>query len=304
MTKRVYSFFGSEPFADAVRKAIAGENGTLELRQFPDGESYLRFRDSLKGAHAVFIAYLDHPNDKTLPLLMAADAAKAQGAVSVGLAVPYLPYLRQDKAFKDGEAVTSLSFARLISGAFSWLATIDPHLHRYRDLSEVYSIPSTAESAVPALASWVRDNVKHPLIVGPDVESAQWIDPLAEYLGAPRLLFQKRRRGDREVEIVTDSQVDLSNHTPVIVDDIISSGHTTAETVRALLSAGSVAPVSIAVHGIFAEDAASTIVKAGAQRVVTTNTVINPNAAIDVAPILAAGVARMLGSAPENPALR
>ncbi|WP_164119514.1 ribose-phosphate pyrophosphokinase-like domain-containing protein, partial [Stenotrophomonas maltophilia] len=85
---------------------------------------------------------LAQPNEKILPLIFAAATARELGAARVGLVAPYLAYMRQDRRFNPGEAVTSRQMAHLVSGAFDWMVTVDPHLHRYSDLSEIYSIPT------------------------------------------------------------------------------------------------------------------------------------------------------------------
>lgn len=109
--------------------------------------------------------------------------------------------MRQDRRFQPGEAVTSSAFARIISREVDWLVTVDPHLHRRSALSEIYSVPSTALHAAPLLASWIRENVERPLLVGPDSESAQWVAAVAETVGCPLVVLEKIRRGDRDVEV-------------------------------------------------------------------------------------------------------
>ena len=116
--------------------------------------------------------------------LMLARILKDEGARRVGLVAPYLPYMRQDHIFHPGEGLTSLYFADLISRHFDWLVTVDPHLHRYPDLSAVYSIPSVHVRASTTFAGWIRDSVVSPAIVGPDSESAQWVEEIATLAGA------------------------------------------------------------------------------------------------------------------------
>src|SRR5690349_24214747 len=123
--------------------------GTVDVRQFPDGEMYLRIEAECAGKSVVLVCTLDRPNDKILPLLFLADAVRALGARRVGLVAPYLAYLRQDRHFRAGEAVTSRTFARLLSGYADWLVTIDPHLHRYNRLNDIYSVPSRVVHAAP-----------------------------------------------------------------------------------------------------------------------------------------------------------
>jgi ribose-phosphate pyrophosphokinase len=133
---------GNETMTRTLAQALRADVGKIELHIFPDRETYLRFVSHLSGRALVIVCTLDRPNDKILPLLFAAAAARELGATAVGLVSPYLAYMRQDRRFKPGEAVTSREVARLLSDAFDWLVTVDPHLHRYGSLVEIYRIPT------------------------------------------------------------------------------------------------------------------------------------------------------------------
>src|SRR5262245_39384839 len=133
---------GNEELAAALAARLGCEVGHVEVRRFPDGETYLRLATSPSGRAVVIVCTLDHPNDKLLPLLFAAATARELKASKVGLVAPYLAYMRQDWRFKPGEALTSRQVAHLLSHAFDWLVTVDPHLHRYGSLAEIYSIPT------------------------------------------------------------------------------------------------------------------------------------------------------------------
>ena len=187
--------------ARRLRACSACDVGQLELHAFPDGETYLRFITDLSGRALVMVCTLDRPNEKTLPLLFAAATARELGAAKVGLVAPYLAYMRQDRRFKPGEAVTSREVARLLSDAFDWLVTVDPHLHRYGSLAEIYRIPTRVVHAAPLISQWIRGTCPNPLIIGPDTESEQWVSAVAKDASAPYSVLQKVRRGDREVEI-------------------------------------------------------------------------------------------------------
>jgi ribose-phosphate pyrophosphokinase len=163
--------------------------------------------------------------------------------------------MRQDRRFMPGEAITSRQVAHLLSEAFDWLVTVDPHLHRYGSLAEIYSIPTHVIHAAPLISQWIRMNVANPLIIGPDSESEQWVAAVAEDARAPHSVLEKTRRGDRRVEIKLRDLDRWKDRTPVLVDDIISSGQTMLEAVRLLAAQGWAAPVCIAVHGLFADQA-------------------------------------------------
>jgi ribose-phosphate pyrophosphokinase len=286
----ICAFPGNEAFAARLQAELGVAAFDLEWRRFPDGESYLRFRQDLKGRDVAIVCTLNDPDSKTLALLFAARTARELGASRVGVVAPYLGYMRQDRRFHDGEAVTSVHFAALISQAFDWLVTVDPHLHRRGSLSEIYSIPNAVVAAAPAMARWIAGNVQSPLIVGPDSESEQWAAEVAAACGAPHAVMQKTRLGDRLVEIEAPPLSQWKDRTPVLLDDIISSARTMALAAKKIQEAGLDAPVCVGVHGVFSPDALGALRDAGAARIVTTNTIAHETNAIDITAIVARGV--------------
>ena len=212
---------GDELLAQALARRLRCDWGPVAMHRFPDGEALPRIAAPVQGRCVVLAAGLDHPDSKTLPLLFTADAVRELGAAQVGLVAPYLPYMRQDNRFKPGEAVTSRSYARLLSASLDFLVTVDPHLHRWHERRELYPIRTAAAAAAPAIARWIRANVTDPLVVGPDSESSQWVSQVARLCGAPWAVMQKTRRGDRNVKVALPPG-SWRDHTPVLLDDIVS----------------------------------------------------------------------------------
>jgi ribose-phosphate pyrophosphokinase len=276
---------GNEAMTLALAQTLGAELGQIELHAFPDRETYLRFVTDVAGQTIVIVCTLDRPNEKMLTLIFAAATARELGATRIGLVAPYLAYMRQDRRFKPGEAVTSRQVAQLLSNAFDWLVTVDPHLHRYSALGEIYRIPTRIAHAAQLISEWIKTNVPNPLIIGPDSESEQWVSAVAQDVDAPYTVLEKIRRGDRDVQISVRNLDQLRGRTPVLVDDIISSGRTMAEAVRLAISFGASAPICIAVHGLFADDASESLARAGA-RVISCDTVPHPTNQIGVAKIL------------------
>jgi ribose-phosphate pyrophosphokinase len=296
MSLRVLAF----PEAEGAGARLAGHLGAarcaIESRRFPDGETYLRVVDDVAACDIAVVAELRDPDPQLPGLLFLADALRELGAASVGLVAPYLPYMRQDMRFRPGEAVSSRSFARLLSGAFAWLVTVDPHLHRVASLDALYAIPCAAVSSAPAISAWVRAHVARPYLVGPDDESAQWVSQVAARAGCAWTVLHKKRRGDREIELVLPDLAALRDKTPVLVDDIVSSGATLAVAARRLRDAGCEAPVCVGVHAVFAAEAAARLQASGAARVVTCNTLRHPSNAIDVTTAMADAVRAVVGA--------
>ena len=280
---------GNEAMASRIAMHIPADIGGLETRIFPDGETYLRITSDLHGRSVAIVATLDRPDAKFVPLIFAADTARDLGASKIGLIAPYLAYMRQDRCFHPGEAITSRSLAKLLSAKFDWLVTVDPHLHRYKSLDDIYSIPSRVLHAAPLIADWIAANVENPVLIGPDAESAQWVGDVAGRVGAPFTVLEKTRLGDRDVEVrIRDGRV-ISSHAPVLIDDIVSSGQTMLKAVRLLRQTTAIAPVCIAVHGIFAEGVDAMLQAEGA-RLVTSSSVPHPTNEIDVSALLADGI--------------
>ena len=269
---------------------LEAEQVGLELRRFPDEESYLRYDGALAGKRVALVCSLDRPDRKFLPAAFAAATARELGAAHVGLVAPYLAYMRQDASFRPGEAVTSRYFGRLLSSAFDWLITVDPHLHRRKSLAEMFRIPAKAVHAAPLIAQWIKAEVEAPLLLGPDSESEQWVGAVARATDAPFAVMSKIRRGDRDVEVSLPDLTAWRERTPVLIDDIASTARTMIEGVRCLLAAGMPAPICVAVHGIFAGDAYDALRRAGARRIVTVNTVAHDTNGIDATGLLAEAV--------------
>ncbi len=282
-----------EALGDLLLKLSGFEPGDLELRQFPDGESYVRVRSDVANAQVLILCQLHRPDDKILPLLLLVGTLRDLGVHSIGLIAPYLAYMRQDTRFHEGEGISARYFARLLSQQFDWLLTVDPHLHRIHALSEVYSLPALALTAVNPIAQWLREHVHKPLIIGPDGESEQWAARVAEAAACPYEVLTKQRFGDREVRVSLPHVADLLDHTPVLVDDIISTGHTMMQAAAHLRDSGMRAPVCIGVHGIFAPGALVQMQEAGLQ-VVTSNSIADPSNQIDLAPLLMKGLQSLL----------
>ncbi|AKQ61789.1 ribose-phosphate pyrophosphokinase [Bordetella hinzii] len=289
MQRLILPLPGNEASAARLAAACGGELGAVETRRFPDGESYVRLHGDPRARAVDVVCTLAHPDPAFLSLVFVADTARDLGAAEVNLVAPYLAYMRQDKRFLPGESISSRSFARLISSTFDRLITVDPHLHRHPTLASLYRIPAATLHAAPLLGDWIAANVQAPLIIGPDEESEQWAGSIAARIGAPHVVLRKIRHGDRQVEIETPDLGAWRERTPVLVDDIASSGRTLVAAAGKL--AGMKPPQCVVVHALFAEDAWSQV-SGCFERVVSTDAVPHPSNRIELAPLLAGALLR------------
>jgi len=285
----------AETVVAAVVAATGATRGQLDTRRFPDGEVYVRVATPCAGADVILCADLQPPDETTLSALLTAATLRDLGAARILLVAPYLPYMRQDSRFREGEGITSRYYAALLSAQFDGLVTVDPHLHRYAALSELYTIPTACVHAAPAIGEWVRENLAEPVLIGPDSESRQWVEAVAEVASAPFIVLDKVRRGDRDVSVSEPDLLDHDGRHPVVLDDIISSGRTMAEAVARVNGRGGPQPVCIAIHPVFADGAVADLRAAGAGRVVSCNTIAHETNAIDVSPLIGDACRGFLG---------
>jgi len=280
---------GNERVAQQIAGTLGVPLGLIESRRFPDGESYVRFETPVDRKHVVLVCTLAHPDDQILRQLFAADAARELGARLITLVAPYLAYMRQDDRFRPGEAISSRSFARLLSGSFDRIVTVSPHLHRNRALSDLYRIEAIALDGAPLLARWLSAHVDRPLLVGPDSEGEQWAAAVAREAGAPYVVGRKRRRGDRDVSVELPSLQTYTDRHPIIIDDVISSGETVKSAAAGLRAAGFARIGCLAVHGLQGEADPAIL---NLDLLATTDSIPNPYGVIGLEPLLTEAGAR------------
>lgn len=263
----------------------------IALHRFPDGE--MRVTVGPAAATTIIYASLDRPNDKLIAILFAAEALRRAGTRRLVLLAPYLCYMRQDAAFGEGEAISQKVIGRLIAGIVDRVITVDAHLHRTPDISEVFpGIEAENLSAMPAIANSLRSAGIDPatIVVGPDAESGPWVSDLAGRLGLAHLVARKIRRGDRSVEIGFTDPAPIAGRPVLLVDDIVSSGGTLIACARALNAAGATTIDAVITHALFPSEMATGFANAGIRSIRSTSSVPHPTNAIPLDDILAAAL--------------
>jgi ribose-phosphate pyrophosphokinase len=281
----------------AKLQSLLGEDqvqlGQFECRHFPDGETYLRIDSEVQQQTLLVLCQLHQPNNKLVDLMLFAETARQLGATRIHLVAPYLAYMRQDKQFNPGECISSRHVARWLSEHFDSLITLDPHLHRYHALDEIYTIPAQSLHATDLIAEYVRQHITKPLIVGPDSESEQWADAVASKAGCDAIVLSKQRKGDHEVEVSLPLLDQYPDHQPVLIDDIISTGRTMMMAAENIVQQGGKPAICIAVHGVFASGAFEEMQRSDIAEIITCDTILHSSNKISVMKKLARAVIEM-----------
>jgi len=268
----------------------------LERHRFPDGELKLRLPATLP-SQVVVLRSLNDPNEKLVELLLLATTARTLGAQHLTLVAPYLAYMRQDLAFHAGEVISQRVVGSFIAGLFDALITVDPHLHRVSTLAQAVPVAQPLVlSGAPLLGDWIAQRRAQPLLIGPDEESAQCVAQAAQRHGYDYVVCHKTRHNDHAVQVQLP-QVDVAGRQVVVMDDVISTGHTVAQATKMLLAAGA-RSVDVAVtHALFAPGALTLLKQAGVGEIWSTDCIAHASNQALMAVPLAQALARVRESA-------
>lgn len=284
----------SKDLARKIARHLKCKYMQLEVKRFPDNEIYLRFKRSVDGEIVILVQSLaKNPNENLIELTFAASTAKELKAKRVVAVIPYLAYMRQDKRFKKGECVSSRIMAKILeSSGIDEIFVVNPHLHRYKSLSDIFSVKTNLISVAYKFADYILAKIgtKNTVIVGPDFESYRHlVEKVARKTRCDFTILKKRRIGPKIVRIFSNKKI-FQNKNVVIVDDIVSTGGTIVEVSKLLKNAGAKKIYLFVVH-LLSEEAVDSIKKAGVSEIFSTNTVPNKSSKmIDVSDIIASAL--------------
>lgn len=257
-----------------------------ELRVFADGESKIRL-DNVAKRNCIIIHSTYPPTDQHLmQLFMIIYKCKQDGAADICVVNPYLAYSRQDKVFVDGEIVTVNLIGRILASlGTTKLVTIDTHspgsLH--------YSFETVDLSAIPSLASYVKKNItlNKPIVISPDEGGIHRAKKFAEVIEIDMLsLIKTRDRFTGDVSISLSDQQPLENRDALIVDDMISTGNSIIKATEILKKNNIGNVYVVCTHALLLDDAKEKLLKAGVKDVISTNSIPNEFAKVDLSSVI------------------
>lgn len=275
LTRHALLFAGSgnPALATAVASELGQPLGACTIRRFPDGEVAVELDESVRGLEVILLQSTGPPvNDHLMELLALADACRRAAAARIVAVVPYLGYARGDK--REGRRVPVMArlTAELIETAgVDHVLSLDVHTQQ---LEGFFRIPVDVLTAVPVLCEAVRERLPaDAVVVSPDLGAIRLATGYGRRLGLPAAVCQKRRLDGAMVEVM---QVigDVRGRSCLIVDDMITTGHTVAEAVKALRAADATGDIVVAAtHGVLAAGAPDRLFAEGVREVVVTDTV-------------------------------
>lgn len=279
------------PASTELGKKIARELGLepepVGHRLFPDGESYIKLNSSVAGETVVLVqTTAPNPDTRLMQLLVMARTARDFGARHIIACVPYLAYMRQDKRFLDGEALSfDIVLGLLEDSGVDDLLVVDLHSEEsLRKLQPNHRVRVHTLSAIPVIAKYLKENgFDGAYSLSPDEGRRDIVSAASEVMGGGFAFFEKNRdlRTGETTMFVKD--VEVRGRKAVVFDDIISSGGTMAKAVKALKAQGAEKVAAACTHALFMGGAEEKIRDAGADLIVASDSVETPFSKVSVA---------------------
>ncbi|CAG0960466.1 MAG: ribose-phosphate diphosphokinase [Candidatus Methanoperedens sp.] len=268
----------SQLLAGRVTEVLKANLLISEFRKFPDGELYTRVVDDI--GSVVTIIQSTVTDSDFIALLQLIDACSDASRVNV--VIPYMGYARQDKKFKAGEAISARALARTIKADNVY--TINIHDTSILDYFDAKTIDL---DATPMIGKYIK-NMKfiNPLIIAPDDGAINIAKSASSDLGIDYDYLEKTRLSGEAV-LIQPKNVNVKGRDVIIIDDIISTGGTIAETISLLRKQGAHEVFAACVHPVLSSNAILKIFKAGVKGIIATDTIDKGVSVVSVAPVIA-----------------
>ncbi|MBS3956401.1 MAG: ribose-phosphate pyrophosphokinase [Clostridiales bacterium] len=289
----VFSGTSNRGLSEGVARHLGVELGNVKISKFANGEIYVRFLESVRGADVFLLHSACEPvNDAIMELLIMADAAKRASSRSITAVISHYGYARQDKKSAAREPITAKLIADLmtVSGVDKVIA-MDLHQGQIQGF---FDQPVNHLTALPILADYFESlPLEEVCVVSPDVGRVKVAKKFADMLGASLAIMHKGRP-DHNVAEITHVIGEVDGRTCIIIDDMVDTGGSVTEGARSLINKGAKMVYVTATHGVFSPPAYERIKSSPITEVVVTNTLAVPDAqlggkirVLSVAPLIA-----------------
>lgn len=292
---KIFTGNSNTALAEEIAQYLGVSVGAARVSRFSDGEIQVKINESVRGADVFIIQPTSEPvNEHLMELLVMVDAVRRASARRITAVIPYYGYARQDRKTRARDPITAKLVANLLfaSGARR-VITMDLHAGQIQGF---FDIPVDHLPGVPLLAQYfMQQQLEDVVVVSPDLGSVQRARDLAERIGAPLAIIDKRRP-EPNVSEVMNVIGDINNKRVLMIDDIIDTAGTITHGAEALKKWGATDIFVGCTHPVLSGPAVDRLARAPIKEVLVTNTIALPkHKMIDKIKILS--VAPLLGEA-------
>jgi ribose-phosphate pyrophosphokinase len=261
----------NRPLAQEIGRYLKRPLGEVEVRDFADGETWVKINENIRGHDVFVIQSTNSPARNIMELLIMLDAIRRASPRRVTAVIPYFGYARQDRKDQPRVPITAKLMANLITTAGAErVLTMDLHSAQIQGF---FDVPFDHLFASPVFVEHVKSTFPSDVVVvAPDIGSVKMARAYATRLGVPLALIDKRRPRHDEIQVMSVIG-DVKGKNVVIFDDIISTGGTLVQAARALKERGALEIMACITHGVFADSVYEKLDHSEISKLAVTNTV-------------------------------
>ncbi len=293
----------NSPLAEAIAAYLNSPLTKCSVRRFADMEIFVEIQENVRGEDAFVIQSTSYPaNDHMMELLIIMDALRRASAKRITAVIPYFGYARQDRKAGPRTPISAKLVANLITHAGAdRVLTLDLHAGQIQGF---FDIPTDNLYAAPVMVKDIEENYDNGnlMVVSPDVGGVVRARGLAQRIGAPLAIIDKRREraGVSEVMHVIG---DVAGRSCIMVDDIVDSGGTLCNAAGALMDQGATEVSAYITHGVLSGGAVARISASALKNLIITDSIMPTEAVrvshnirvLSIAPLIGEAIARTSG---------
>ena len=280
---------------DLAQRICAGIGvplGDATVSTFPDGETFVKINENIRGRDVFFVQPTCPPtNQNLMELLIMVDAARRASAARITAVIPFFGYARQDRKDQPRVPITAKLVANLLTAAgVDRVLTMDLHAQQ---VAGFFDIPVDHLFAAPVLIRYLRSKgIVNPVVVSPDVGGLKMASAYSQALNATLAIVAKRRKSPTEIEALNVIG-EVEGRDVILVDDLTETAGTLCSAAKILKERGAANIIAGVSHAVLSDLAIERLKKSVIGELITTNSV--PVRSGDGFPITTLCVAELLG---------
>jgi ribose-phosphate pyrophosphokinase len=291
---KIFSGTANEPLARAICKSVGVELGKCTIKPFPDGETFVRIEENVRGEEVFVVQPTSPPtNHNLMELFIMMDALRRASAKRITAVLPFYGYARQDRKDQPRVPITAKLIANLLVAAgANRILTIDLHAQQIQGF---FDIPVDHLYAAPVMYEYLKKkSLSNLVVVSPDVGGLKMAHAYSQTLETGLAIVAKRRKNGTDVEAMAVIG-EIKGKNILLVDDLTETAGTLTEAASLLKKKGAEKIIACVSHAILNDIGIQRLRKSVIDELITTDTVQRP--AIDGVRITTLSVAGLLGEA-------
>jgi ribose-phosphate pyrophosphokinase len=290
---KIFSGTSNRPLAERIAAYVGMELGAVDINRFPDGETFVKIRDNIRGCDVFIVQSIcKQPNEVLMELLIMIDAMRRASARRITAVLPYFGYARQDRKDQPRVPITAKLVANLLVAAgVNRILTVDLHAQQIQGF---FDIPVDHLYASPAIAKYLRElGLPDPVVVSPDTGGVKAAYAYSKMLGTGLAIVAKQRIG---LDVEAFSVVgEVQGRDVIMVDDMATTCGTLCAAAKLLVEHGARSVRAAVTHATVTAQGVERLRQSPVQELVVTDTV--PIGETGTLPVTVLSVGDLLGEA-------